>query len=101
MEAWPDEQDTPDARGGGPPEPDGQAGLLVARYDVFLRLSPRLAAAWRAFSAASPATRAEAEYELRCLEEEVAGPALTRLREAAEREACRRYLQRRRCYPAA
>jgi hypothetical protein len=70
---------------------DGYARLLAARYADFLGLSPRLAAAWRAFRTASPATRAEAEYELRCLEEEVGGEALTTLREAAEREACRSY----------
>lgn len=78
-----------------PSDLDGYARVLAARYADFLGVSPRLAAAWRAFRTASPATRAEAEYELRCLEEEVGGTALTTLREAAEREACRSYLRRR------
>jgi hypothetical protein len=80
---------------------DARARHLAARYADFLELSPRLAAAWRAFRTASPATRAEAEYELRCLEEEAGGMALTTLREAAEREACRSYLRRFRRPPAA
>jgi hypothetical protein len=78
-----------------PDDLDERAREFAARYADFLALSPRLAAAWRAFRTASPATRAEAEYELRCLEEEVGGTALTTLREAAEREACRSYLRRR------
>lgn len=77
-----------------PPDLAEHARHLAARYADFLELSPRLGAAWRAFRTASPATRAEAEYELRCLEEEVGGTALTTLREAAERETCRSYQRR-------
>lgn len=79
-----------------PDDLDARARRLAARYADFLELSPRLAAAWCAFRTASPATRAEAEYELRCLEEEAGGAALTTLREAAEREACRSYARRSR-----
>jgi hypothetical protein len=70
---------------------EARARALAARYQAFLGRSEPLAAAWRAFASASPATRAELELALLRAEDAVGGEALTQLREAAERELCRSY----------
>ncbi len=70
---------------------EAKARALAAQYQAFLGRSERLARAWQAFASTSPANRAELELALRRAEDALAGPRLTQLREAAERELCRSY----------